>query len=192
MTARILAFAGSIRRDSINRRLARAAARGAEAAGADVTWLEMADYPLPLYDGDLEADSGFPDNVIALKDLFDAQDGLLIGCPEYNSSITPLLKNTIDWVSRPIEGRPPLHAFQGKVAGLVAGSGGGLGGLRGLVHVRSILGNIGVLVVPQQRALACNADTFDAEGAMQDEAQRKSIELVGNRVAVVAGALKQG
>ncbi len=103
MTARILAFAGSIRRDSINRRLAQAAARGAEAAGAEVTWLELADWPLPIYDGDLEADSGFPENVIALKDMFDAHDGLLIGCPEYNSSITPLLKNTIDWISRPIE-----------------------------------------------------------------------------------------
>ncbi len=191
MTARILAFAGSSRRDSINRRLAQAAARGAEAAGAEVTWLELGEWPLPLYDGDLEADSGFPDNVIALKDMFDAHDGLLIGCPEYNSSITPLLKNTIDWVSRPIEGRPPLHAYQGKVAGLVAGSGGALGGLRGLVHVRSILGNIGVLVVPQQRALSCNAETFDDAGGIRDEAARKSIELVGSRVATVAGALKQ-
>lgn len=191
MTARILAFAGSIRGDSVNRRLAQAAVHGAEAAGAEVTWLELGDWPLPIYDGDLEADSGFPENVIALKDMFDAHDGLLIGCPEYNSSITPLLKNTIDWVSRPIEGRPPLHAFQGKVAGLVAGSGGALGGLRGLVHVRAILGNIGVLVVPQQRALSCNAETFGADGTVQDEAARKSIELVGNRVATVAAALKQ-
>ena len=191
MTARILAFAGSIRRDSVNRRLAQAAVHGAKAAGAEVTWLELGDWPLPIYDGDLEADSGFPENVIALKDMFDAHDGLLIGCPEYNSAITPLLKNTIDWVSRPIEGRPPLHAFQGKVAGLVAGSGGALGGLRGLVHVRAILGNIGVLVVPQQRALSCNAETLGADGTVQDEAARKSIELVGNRVATVAAALKQ-
>ena len=192
MTARILAFAGSTRRNSLNRRVAKAAAKGAEAAGAEVTWLELADYPLPLYDGDLEADSGFPDNVIALKDIFDAHDGLLIGCPEYNSSITPLLKNTIDWVSRPIEGRPNLHAFQGKVAGLVAGSGGALGGLRGLVHVRAILGNIGVLVVPQQRALSCGKDTFDDDGAVRDKAQRESLEAVGARVASVAAALKQG
>ncbi|WP_417519966.1 NADPH-dependent FMN reductase [Minwuia sp.] len=189
MGARILGFAGSTRAASVNRVAAQAALAGAEAAGGEVTWLELRDYPLPLYDGDLEANEGFPDNVIALKDLFDAHDGLVIGCPEYNSSITPLLKNTIDWVSRPIEGRPPLHAFAGKVAGLVSASGGALGGLRGLVHVRAILGNIGVTVIPQQRAVGGVAGKI-ADGAITDDDTLKSLMLVGARTADVAAALK--
>lgn len=189
MTANILVFAGSIRAGSVNRVLAKAAAKGAADAGAEVTWLELGDYPLPLYNGDLEAAEGIPDAAMALKDIFDAHDALLIGSPEYNSSVTPLLKNTIDWVSRPVEGRRRLHAFQGKVAGLVAGSGGNLGGLRGLVHVRAILGNIGVLVVPEQRAVP-GAPKLIADGAVTDDAVRESLELVGRRVAEVAGALK--
>lgn len=189
MAARVLAFAGSIRAGSINRVLAQAAAQGAEAAGAAVTWLELADYPLPLYNGDLEAGEGIPAPAMRLKDIFDDHDALLIGCPEYNSSVTPLLKNTIDWVSRPVEGRGSLHAFTGKVAGLVAGSGGALGGLRGLVHVRAILGNIGVIVVPEQRAVP-GAPKLIEDGRVTDEATRRSLELVGRRVAEVAGALK--
>ena len=85
-----------------------------------------------------------------LRDLFEAHHGLLISSPEYNSSISPLLKNAIDWASRPEEGKPPLAAYRGKVAGLMAASPGGLGGLRGLVHVRAILGNIGVLATPRR------------------------------------------
>jgi len=189
MTARILGFAGSTRTASLNRIVARAALDGAAEAGAEVTWLELGDYPLPLYNGDLEANEGFPDNVIALKDLFDSHDGFVIGAPEYNSSITPLLKNTIDWVSRPIDGRPALHAFGGKVAGLVSASGGALGGLRGLVHVRSILSNIGVLVVPNQLAVGGAPGKIE-DGKVTDEATLKGLHAVGGRVAAVAGALK--
>jgi len=192
MSARVLAFAGSVRKASMNRRLGLAAAQGARDAGARVTWLELAEHPLPLYDGDLEAGSGIPAEVMALKDIFDAHDALLIACPEYNSSVTPLLKNTLDWVSRPVQGRPPLHAFQGKVAGLVAGSGGALGGLRGLVHVRQILGNIGVIVVPEQRAVTVKPEIFGDDGTVVDDAVQQSLELVGRRVAQVAQALKAG
>ncbi|WP_416896898.1 MAG: NADPH-dependent FMN reductase [Minwuia sp.] len=189
MKARILGFAGSIRGASVNRVMAKTALDGAAAAGAEVTWLELADYQLPLYNGDLEANEGFPDNVVALKDIFDAHDGFVIGCPEYNSSITPLLKNTIDWVSRPIEGQPPLHAFTGKVAGLVAGSGGALGGLRGLVHVRAILGNIGTIVVPQQRAVS-GAPGHIKNGEVIEDEIRESLELVGKKTAQLAAAMK--
>lgn len=190
MTARILAICGSIRRDSLNRRVLEAATKGVADTGAELTRLDLAEFPLPLYNGDLEATEGLPANALKLKDIFDAHDGLLLGCPEYNSSITPLLKNTIDWVSRPIEGRPPLHAYRGKVAGLVAASSGALGGLRCLVHVRAILGNIGVIVIPEQRAVSVNAQTFGPDGRVADEAVRTSLELVGRRLAEVAGALK--
>lgn len=189
MTARILGFAGSSRSASLNRIVARTALDGAADAGAEVTWLELGDYPLPLYDGDLEANDGFPDNVITLKDIFDAHDGFVIGAPEYNSSITPLLKNTIDWVSRPIEERPRLHAFTGKVGGLVSASGGALGGLRGLVHVRAILGNMGVTMVPNQLAVGGAPGKIE-DGKVTDEATVKGLHAVGRRVAEVAAALK--
>ncbi|MCA8989692.1 MAG: NAD(P)H-dependent oxidoreductase, partial [Planctomycetaceae bacterium] len=107
---RILAFAGSTRKGSYNSSLVKIAAVGAEQAGADVTVIDLADYPLPLFNEDLEK-AGTPENVIKLKRLFLEHDGLLISSPEYNSSITPLLKNTIDWVSRAAEGEQPLAAF---------------------------------------------------------------------------------
>src|SRR5262249_29719722 len=106
MAPRILAFAGSTRRDSFNKKLAGIAADGARAAGAEVTFIDLRDYPLPLYDGDLEAEKGLPEQAQRLKKLFLDHDGLLISSPEYNSSISGVLKNTIDWVSRPVPGEP--------------------------------------------------------------------------------------
>jgi len=145
---RILAFAGSARRDSVNRKLITLAS-----GMADATLLELADYPLPLYNADLEAEEGVPANARALQAIFLQHDALLLACPEYNGSITPLLKNTLDWVSRPAPGLKSLAAFEGKVAALLAASPGSLGGLRGLVHVRAILSGIGVLVMPRQLAV---------------------------------------
>jgi len=188
MSAKILGLAGSARKASVNRAVAKAALDGAAAAGAEVTWLELADYPLPLYNGDIEAE-GFPENVIKLREIFDAHDGLIIGAPEYSSSITPLLKNTIDWISRPDGDRPALKAFSGKVAGLVSGSGGPLGGLRGLVTVRSILGNIGVIVVPQQFAVGGAPGKIE-DGRVTDEDARKALESVGGKVAELVAAIK--
>src|SRR4029078_647363 len=97
---RILAFAGSSRRESFNKKLIKIAAAGAEAAGAMVTLVDLADYAMPLFNQDTETEQGLPEQAVALKKLFLENDGLLLSCPEYNSGITPLLKNTIDWVSR--------------------------------------------------------------------------------------------
>ncbi len=155
-TPRILVFAGSARKESFNKKLAAIAADAARAAGAEVTHLDLAEYPMPIYDGDLEAADGMPENAKKLKQLFIDHDALLIASPEYNSSFSPLLKNVIDWVSR---GEGGLIAYKGKVAGLLAASPGALGGLRGLVHLRSVLGNIGVLVLSNQRAV--NASALD-------------------------------
>jgi NAD(P)H-dependent FMN reductase len=182
-TAKILAFAGSTRKESFNRRALSFAVRGAEAAGANVMKIELADYQLPLFDQDLEASSGLPDAARRLKELFLAHDGLLLACPEYNSSITPLLKNTIDWVSRPAPGEASLAAFRGKVAGLVSASPGALGGLRGLRHVREILGNVGVLVIPQQTAVSQAMSAFAADGSLKDAQQQTAIEGVGRALA---------
>ena len=180
---RILAFAGSTRKESFNVRLIHIAAEGARSAGADVTLLNLSDYPLPLFDQDLEQEQGMPVNAAKVKQLFLDHDGLLIASPEYNSSITPLLKNTIDWVSRPAEGESPLAAYRGKVAALMAASPGGLGGLRGLVHVRSILSSIGVIVLPDQIAVPRAFEAFDDDGQLKDEKQRARVQSLGESVS---------
>lgn len=182
---RILAFAGSARRDSVNKRLVHIAAAAAESAAAEVTVIDLADYPLPLFDQDLEQRDGLPENAAKLKQLFLDHQGLLLACPEYNSSITPLLKNTIDWVSRPAEGESFLAAYQGKVAALLAASPGALGGLRGLVHVRSILSSIGVIVLPNQFALSHAMDAFDEQGHLKDEQQQSKVAGVGTQLAEI-------
>jgi len=182
-TPRILAFSGSARRDSFNQKLVHEAAQGAEQVGAEVTIVNLGDYPLPIMDEDLEREQGTPENAAKLKALFLAHDGLLIAAPEYNSSITPLLKNAIDWVSRPAEGEEPLAAYQGKTAALMSASPGGLGGLRGLTHLRSILGNIGVLVLPGQIAISQAHEAFDAAGILKDERKRSRVQEFGKTLA---------
>jgi NAD(P)H-dependent FMN reductase len=158
---KILAFAGSIRRDSWNRKLIRVAVDATRAAGGDVTLLDLADYPLPLYDGDLEASEGLPDNALRLKALFKDHDAFLIASPEYNSSIPPLLKNAIDWVSREWQGESGLAPYQDKVAALLAASPGQFGGMRMLPHLRQVLNTLGVLVLPAQFSLAHADKGFD-------------------------------
>lgn len=182
---KILAYAGSVRRESFNRRLLAAAVSGARAAGAEVTLIELADYPLPLFDEDAETASGLPDNVRRLKQLMRAHDGLLVACPEYNGSITPLLKNLLDWCSRGEPGEPAYAATRGKVVGLMAASDGRLGGLRGLRHVREVYTNLQALVLPEQVALPGAGKLFDAQGQLTDEKLRKQAEALGARVATV-------
>lgn len=191
---KILAFAGSLRAGSFNKKLAKIAADGARKAGAEVTYIDLKDYPLPVFDEDLEKSDGLHPNARKLKDLFLAHQGLLIASPEYNSSVSAALKNTIDWVSRPCtgpDGKPekPLACFAGKVAGLIAASPGGLGGLRGLVTLRSILGNIKVIVLPDQVAVVKAGEAFNADGSMKDPKQQAMVEGVGAEVARVAAKL---
>ena len=163
---KILAFSGSIRRDSWNRRLIGVAADAARAAGGAVTLLDLADYPLPLYDGDLEARDGLPANAQRLKALFKEHDAFLIASPEYNSSIPPLLKNTIDWVSREWQGESGLVPYQNKVAALLAASPGQFGGMRMMPHLRQVLNTLGVLVLPGQFSLPHADQAFDPENGM--------------------------
>ncbi len=186
---RVLVLPGSARAASANRKLAACAARMLADAGAEATLLDPRDHPLPLYDGDLEASSGLPAEALRLKALFLAHDALLIASPEYNSSVTPLLKNILDWVSRSAPGEGSLACYRGKCAALVAASPGALGGLRGLVHLRSILGNIGVLVVPEQLAVGRAQEAFDAQGELKDEKQRASLESVARSLVRVTAAM---
>ena len=166
---KLLFFAGSARKDSMNKKLAKLAAAMASQAGAEVTLIDLADYEMPLYDGDLEATLGVPENALKLRQLFIEHAGFFIASPEYNSSLPPLLKNSLDWISRPHgENEPSLIAYRGKVAALGAVSPGGLGGIRGLVPLRMMLGNIGVTVVPSQVAIGFGGEAFDAKGELKD------------------------
>ncbi len=186
---KILAFAGSTRSESYNKKLVRTAADAARSAGADVTLLDLRDFAMPIYDGDLEAREGLPENARKFKAQMLAHQGLLLSCPEYNSSITAVLKNTIDWASRPLPGEAPLACFTGKVAALLAASPGSLGGLRGLVSVRSILGNIGVLVLPDQVAIVKAHEAFEADGRLKDTRQQEAVARLAGRLVAVTGAV---
>lgn len=180
---KILAFAGSARKDSWNKKLVNIAARGAYAAGAEVTLIDLRDFPLPLYDGDDESENGVPANALRLRELMLSHQGLLLASPEYNGSLSPLLKNVIDWTSRPVDGSLGLAPYSGKVAALLSTSPGGFGGLRGLVHVRAILGNIGVIVMPEQLAVGVAHEAFATDGSMTNPKQQAAVEELGTGLA---------
>ncbi|MBX7259355.1 MAG: NAD(P)H-dependent oxidoreductase [Candidatus Hydrogenedentes bacterium] len=189
-TPKILAFAGSLRKESFNKRLVKIAIAGAEAAGAQVTYIDLRDFPLPVFDEDLEAAEGMPANGRAIKDIMLAHDGWLLSCPEYNSSITAVLKNTIDWASRREGNEKPLECFAGKVVSLMSASPGALGGLRGLVTVRSLLSNIQMIVLPEQVSIPGAGDAFNADGSLKDEKKQAQIRGLGENLARVLAKLK--
>jgi NAD(P)H-dependent FMN reductase len=170
MAADILVLAGSARRDSVNRRLAHVAATTLRARGVQATLLELADHPLPLYHGDLEAREGLPDHARRLKELFIAHGALVIVTPEYNASLPALLKNTIDWVSRPLPGESGYLPFAGKAAALMSASPGALGGMRALRHLRDVLTELQMIVLPRQLSLPAADQAFDDAGALRDAA----------------------
>ncbi len=190
--AKLIFFAGSARQDSTNKKLARLAANMAEAEGASVTYIDLKDYPMPLYDGDLEAEAGLPENAIKLKEIFLEHDGFFIAAPEYNSSISPLLKNTLDWISRAHqEKEAPLSVYRNKVAALGAVAPGALGGLRGLVPLRMMLSNIMVQVVPTQVAIPSGFTAFEDNGALKDENINKMLQSTIREFVQTAQALKK-
>jgi len=165
---KVLAFAGSTRKESLNRILLQHATELVKVAGGKVNLLDLEDYPLPLYNGDIEKTFGLPENAVRLKNLFLENQGLLIASPEYNSSITPLLKNTIDWVSRPRKGESSLECFNGKVCALISASPGALGGIRALYHLRTLLSNIKVIVCPEIMAVPKADQAFSIKGNLID------------------------
>ncbi len=186
---KILAFAGSSRIDSFNKKLVKLAIEGASQAGAEVRYVDLLDYPMPLFNEDLETREGLPPKVVEFKHLLREHQSFLISCPEYNGSITPLLKNTIDWASRPELNEKPLSCFKGKVAALLATSPGGLGGIRGLVHVRAILEGIGVLVIPEQKAISHAQIAFDESGQLKDERQAQGVMAIAQKLTEVTAKL---
>lgn len=178
-TTRIMVMAGSSRRESLARRLAAASVAPLAARGAEVDLVELSDFPMPLYNGDLEAASGLPEAAVALqRRLFDCR-GLLVVSPEYNGSITPLLKNTLDWCSRPNPqdtARSGGAVFAGRAAAVMATSPGPMGGVRVLFHLRDILGYLGMQVIPQQLGVGQAGQAIAPEGRLTDERQQGMFE----------------
>ena len=189
---KILVFAGSTRKSSLNRLLARAAAELARAGGARVTLLELADFDVPMYNADLEAEATPPD-VMALKQLMFAHPAWVICSPEYNGSTTALLKNTIDWVSSPVKADPVWkdgsRAFKGKVVGMLSASPGALGGLRSQSHLAPLLLNMQCWVAPTAFALGHAGDAFDADGGLLNPLHVKSVQAVVDQVLWAAARL---
>lgn len=188
---KILVLAGSIRTGSLNARLAALAAKEIARAEADVTRISLVDYPLPLYDGDLEARSGPPENAVKLKRTFCAHQGVFIASPEYNASMTPLLKNAIDWISRVRESKePPLAAYRNRVFALGAASNGTYGGVRSLMALRHVLElGCGALVIPEQIAVREASHAFDDNDDLKDERNAGLLKAVAGRLVELARAL---
>jgi len=190
VTIKVLAFSGSARKDSLNKKLIRVAAAAVTAAGGEVTLIDLDDYPMPVYHGDLEVREGLPANARKLKKFFNEHQALLISSPENNASMSSLLKNTLDWVSRAADGQNGLVPYQNKVALLLAASPGALGGLRGLVHLRQTLQALTVLVLSEQFALMRAHEQFDGAGALTDPKMKASLDGMTRRLVEVASRLQ--
>ena len=176
---KVLAFAGSLRKDSYNRKAVAVAAEGARKAGAEVTVIDLRDVPMPIYDGDFEAEHGLPEGARAFKQLLTEHHGVLIATPEYNSQFPALLKNALDWASRREGDEPPLVAFSGKIAGVMSASPGALAGLRGQSLLRAQLAYLGMVVVPDRVGIGSARDAFDGQGRLKDPGQQHSLEQLG-------------
>ncbi len=181
---RILAFSGSARRESLNKKLLAVTVEAAREAGAEVTLIDLNDYTLPLYHGDLEDREGMPENAKKLIQLVVQHDGLLIASPEYNSMFTPLLKNTIDWCTRADD-----NPFAGKIAAVVSASPGMLGGVRSMTLVRNLLTHLGCLVIPSQCILPQADKAFDDAGQLTSTRTREAARKVGTDLVTTARKL---
>ncbi len=189
---KLLIFAGSTRLNSYNRKLAHVAAGMARASGAEVTHIELADFDVPMYNADLEA-QGTPPDVMRLKQLMHEHPAWIICSPEYNGSYTALLKNTIDWASSPVKSDPAwqdgFKSFSGKVVGVLSASPGALGGLRSQSHLVPLLFNAQCWVAPKAFALSHAGDAFDVHGQLVNDAHRQSVQAVIDQVLFAAQRL---
>lgn len=185
---KILVFAGSIRTGSFNARLAALAAKELAQSGAEVTRISLEDYPLPIYDGDDEAKTGVPANAKKLKGMIAVHQGVFIASPEYNASVAPLLKNTIDWISRVRErGEPPLAVFKQRVFALGGASDSSYGALRSLMALRQILElGCGALVLPEQITVFGASEAFDEMDNLKDERAAATLKRVTQRLTDAA------
>lgn len=183
-TPKILVIPGSARTGSVNKKLAAIAAEKARAAGADVTLIDLNDYPAPIYHGDDEAEHGVPDSMRRLKADIRTHDAMIIASPEYNGHVPPLLVNAFDWVSR-AEGDDKANAFEGKIAAIMAASPGRLGGARVIPRLRAFLADLGVMSVPGFASLPGAFQAFDEDGALTNEHTSGQIDALISRLRAV-------
>lgn len=186
-TPHLIAFAGSLRADSYNKLLVNNAADLARANGAEVTVIDLKEYPLPIFDEDLEKELDLPE-LTHLRKLFSSANGLLIASPEYNGSFSSVLKNTLDWLSRPAQDQSYSPAYGQFTVGLMATSPGGLGGIRGLSHIRELMSNLGSLVVPNQIAVGASYEAFDDKGKLANGAMSDRLEALVKQVIQYSAA----
>lgn len=191
MAIRVLVIPGSTRDGSFNRKLAHIGKGALERCAAETNFLDLRELALPLYDGDLEAKTGLPDGAVRLRELLKGHDALMFASPEYNGSLSGVLKNALDWASRPHAGEPGGLPYQGKVAALMAASPGALGGLRALQHLRQVLQSLGVLVLTEQLALPKAGEAFAANGSLKEPRQLETIESIARRLVDVTERLKR-
>lgn len=184
--ASILVFAGSSRRESLNKKLAQTAAQTLQQQGGIAMFIDLADFNIPLYHGDLEAEHGIPAEVQRLQNLLAQHQGLLIVSPEYNGMPTPLLLNTLDWLSRGSQG---LSNFSGKPVALLSASPGGLGGLRSLWSMRQFLSNLGLLVLANQLAVGAAQDAFNDQGLLNNPRQQDSLSQMTQQLLSLASTI---
>lgn len=184
---KILAFSGSSRTESLNQKLLLATVDAVRAAGGEVTLISLKDYPLPLYNGDLEDAEGLPANASKLIDLIKGHAGLLIASPEYNSMLTPLLKNTIDWCTRADD-----NPFPGRVVAVVSASPGALGGIRSLKLAQQLLIHLGCHVVPGNTMLPQAHKAFGNDGKLTDARTIKSVQELAVSLVGTVRKLESG
>jgi chromate reductase len=190
---KILVIPGSLRTGSHNARLAALATKELALAEAEVTRISLADYPLPLFDAELAVDSGLPAAAVQLKRMVMAHQGVFITSPEYSASVTPLLKNTIDWISRGggrDRGEPNYTVFKGRVFAIGAASSGSGGGMRSLMALRQILElGCGALVIPEQISVPRAEQAFDDMDNLKDEVLAAALKAAVRRLVELAGVL---
>lgn len=177
---KILAIAGSLREHSLNKRVLKVAIEGARRAGAEVTFVDLRDLPMPIYNEDDHKKNGFDANALKFQDILNAHHGLLISSPEYNGSIPGGFKNAIDWASRQSDKYKTNEVFKGKCAAMITASPGSFGGIRCLAHLRGVLSIMGVNVLPSEIAVTFAAGKFDGNGeTMTDEKMKGLLEELG-------------
>jgi chromate reductase len=188
---KILVIPGSLRTGSHNTRLAALAVKELALADAEVTRISLEDYPLPLFDPDLAASSGPPQPAVRLKKMLMAHRGVFITSPEYSASVTPLLKNAIDWVSRVREGAEPTYAaFKGRVFALGSATASASGGVRSMMALRQILElGCGALVIPEQVSVSRAEQAFDDNDNLKDEAVAAALRTAARRLVELAGVM---
>jgi NAD(P)H-dependent FMN reductase len=189
MAIRVLVIPGSTRTDAFSKKLARAAGKLVAQAGAEATVIDLRDFAMPLYDGDLETSEGVPEGAVRLRGVVKVHEALMVCTAEYNSSLPAVLKNTIDWLSRPYAAEPGVSVFKHKTAAVLSSSPGALGGMRGLVHLRQILMNLGVLVITEQFSLSNAASAFAADGSLVDGKHTATVLGIAQRLVHVTSRL---